>query len=339
MENKVNKKILLILFVMFFVCCIFSIPFAESIDINGVYVHIDKEVNREVVGYGINTNEEYDYFDVKEEFEKRKEKETKDKDVFVELIIKNNNPYETAIIKIKEKTNANFKQYDIDKIDSKLEIALKPNEQKVLNYSYHYEKNFILDLFESIFDRDKEKKVNYEKFYYEDDINKTDINPEENKEDITIKHTLNNNSKPYSIVILILISGIVGLSIAFITYIFIKNIIHKNNDDNINLIIFTLLCAIIVNLIFYKPALANSFIPNIYIKGHVNTGRINTIVLFNERYYEFLYEIEVEYENKNEITNENIDTDGDGLNDALEYLYMTDKNDKDTDGDGLNDYL
>ena len=84
---------------------------------------------------------------------------------------------------------------------------------------------------------------------------------------------------------------------------------------------------------------AKSYEPVLYQKGQNFTKTITETVVFNERYFNFSYEITVKYENKHEITNYEIDTDGDGLSDALEYLYMTDINNKDTDGDGLNDYL
>ena len=344
---KKVKYIFSFIFIVYFISSNINTLHAKSINMNGINIRLNAEVIKENLNIGKNTDE-----DVKSDIvTDNSKKEPKDKSVKVELNIRNNNPYETADVTIVEKVNSGFKQLDSNKIDRKISFKLESNKEKTFKYNYRYDKHFILDQFNKLIYGenevyDAEYNINNEEDekitpYKEDLKNKKGVDASSsNIKDEESRKYIKTNS---NILLIILISIIIGLAVLYGFILFLRTLRNKDIDfddyNKFNSFVILLIISLFLNILYKTNIYANDYDPILYQKGQNFTNIITETVEFNERYYNFSYEITVKYENKHEITNYEIDTDGDLLVDALEYLYMTDINEKDTDGDGLSDYL
>lgn len=154
--------------------------------------------------------------------------------------------------------------------------------------------------------------------------------------DEKIDRKIENNIR---IILLVVIIFVICLVVLFIFYVFMRSYQNKDIDFDkyVGQIVIILAISMLCNI--GSKAMASDYIPNIYEYGKTYEKTIYTIVKFDEKYYKFNYIITLEYTNNNEISDYETDTDGDGLVDALEYKYMTDRTKADTDGDGLSDYI
>ncbi len=337
MKNKIKSKTKYLLIVIITICSCF-VCYGKSITVGNMDVRLTADVEKEKLSSGIKIDDENE----EEINETTTNKEPKDKTVQIELTIRNNNPYETANVTIVEKVNSGFKQLGSNKIDRKVSFKLESNKEKIFKYNYKYEKHFILDQFNKLIygDNDSSEEVNNDNNTVIGDKN---IKIEDSNNNKLIEESKNKKSKGLNILLIIFICIIIGLAVVYGFTLFLRSLNDKDVDlDDFNkyngfIIIFVL--SFVISIIGKSNIYANSYEPVLYQKGQNFTKTITETVVFNERYFNFSYEITVKYENKHEITNYEIDTDGDLLSDALEYLYMTDINNKDTDGDGLSDYL
>lgn len=364
MIKKICKNQTLIFFIVVALIFIFNANFlyAKSLELNGIKVSLTTDVVKRKVGKGVSVKEENNFSskeeNVSETSENSKytndfneEDKTRDEYVKISLSVRNNNPYESANITIKENVNSGFKQIASNKLDKKISFKIDSKKEKTYKYNYKYTKHTILDQIKKIIYGDKESveiennDVNIET----DDGSKIEIEDkdfkyqEQTTEKVTGEDKENKKDNTFKTVLILFIIIIVGISIFIMFLTFIQTIRDKdvdfNDKNNFNSFILFLVMSLLISITFNKNVFATDYTPVIYQKGESFTKTIKESVLFNDRYFEFSYEITVKYENKNEITDYETDTDGDGLVDALEYLYMTDINDKDTDGDGLSDYL
>lgn len=346
MKNKIKIKILYLLIIFTTICSCY-ICFAKSITVGNMDVRLNTDVEKEKLSTGIRIDDENE----EEISETTTNKEPKDKTVKIELTIRNNNPYETANVTIVEKINSGFKQLGSNKVDRKISFKLESNKEKTFKYNYKYEKHFILDQFNKLIygENDSYEEVNNGNNIVLGDRN-TNIDDTGNIRNITdnnnnkfIEENRNKKSKGSNILLITFICIIIGIAVVYGFTLFLRSLNDKDVDlddfNKYNGFILIMILSLVISIIGRTNIYANSYEPVLYQKGQNFTKTITETVVFNERYFNFSYEITVKYENKHEITNYEIDTDGDLLVDALEYLYMTDINNKDSDGDGLSDYL
>ena len=364
------RNIITMIFLLYTFYLIFSCNnlYAKSIELNGIKVSLTTDVVKRAVGKGVNvkednsfsnreesaaevnTNEEFG--DNESEYTETSSKNSRDEYVKVSLSIRNNNPYESANITITEKVNKGFKQVETNKLDKKISFKLESNKEKSYKYNYKYSKHTLLDQIQSMIygdgsvdeiernDSEIDVKDGIKIDINENDKSNNEINGSKSKkaEDIT-----NKKDNTYKIVLIVFIVVILGFTIFMLFLTFIHSIRDKDVDfgdrGGFNPYVLFLTSMLLISMLYKNNLYATSYTPIMYQKGESFTKTIKETVLFNDRYFAFSYEISVRFDNKHEITDYETDTDGDGLVDALEYLYMTDINDKDTDGDGLSDYL
>ena len=342
--------------------------FAKSIDINGIKVSITTDVISKKVSTGTSVKEENEFSNKEEnvdeiivnteegdiEYDNNINSDNKGRDEYVKvsLSIRNNNPYESANITITEKINRGFKQVETNKLDKKISFKLESNKEKTYKYNYKYSKNTLLDQIDSIIYGDGSVED------IENDNIQVDIKNQEGIEindkdridfDVNDKDKAIINEKEkkkdslFKIILILFIVIILGFTIFMLFLTFIQRIKDRDIDfgdkGNFSLFVVFIISALLISMSYKNNSYATDYTPIMYQKGESFTKTIKDTILFNDRYFEFSYEISVRFDNSHEITNYDIDTDGDGLVDALEYLYMTDINDKDSDGDGLSDYL
>lgn len=364
MKVKVLKTIYLVLVSIIFIC--FS-SYSKSIELNGIKVSLTTDVVKKIVGKGVSVKED-NRFSNKEESKIDKEGESdsgielgddydttnkgRDEHVKITLNIRNNNPYESVNVTITEKVNKGFKQVATNKLDNKISFKLDSNKEKVYKYNYKYSKNTLLDQIDSIIygdgrvndieGSDNEIDVKSGVGSSIDDKNKSNEETSKNKSKI-VDDTTNRRDNTFKIVLIVFIVLILGISVFIMFLTFIRSIRDKDVDfgdgGGFNPFVLFIITTLIISLIYRNYSYAADYTPIMYEKGVSYTKIISETVLFNDRFFDFSYEISVKFDNKHEITDYELDTDGDGLVDALEYLYMTNINDKDSDGDGLSDYL
>lgn len=367
-KMKQNKAIVFGITIVMLIAISCISTYSKSIELNGIKVSLTTDVVKKIVGKGVNVKEDNRFSNKEEsadepnvnteegdiEYDNNINSDNKGRDEYVRvsLSIRNNNPYESANVSITEIVNKGFKQVEANKLDKKISFKLDCNKEKVYKYNYKYSKNTLLDQIENIIYGDgsvediasdktqvditnsKNISVNDEGIANFDtsDKEKDDIDEKEKKKDNTFK-----------IILIVFIVIILGFTIFMLFLTFIQSVRDKDVDfgdrGGFNPYVLFLISMLIISMLNKNHSYATDYTPIMYQKGESFTKTITDTVLFNDRYFEFSYEISVRFDNSHEITNYDIDTDGDGLVDALEYLYMTDINDKDTDGDGLSDYL
>ena len=344
MQKKIKNKIIYLLVIFATICSCF-VCYGKTISVGNMDVRLYADVMQENLTTEKKVNEE------DETISENNKKEPKDKSVNIELSIRNNNPYETADVTIVEKVNSGFKQLGTNKIDRRISFKLESNNEKTFKYNYKYEKHIILDQFNKLIYGDNDS---YEEIHNDNnivvgdkntnlEIDDSERNGVDNSKDKIIEEKKKNKQKNSNLLLIIFICIVIGLAVVYGFTLFLRSLNDKDIDlDDFNkyngfIIIFVL--SLVISIIGKTNIYASNYEPIIYQKGQSFTKTIIETVEFNERYFNFSYEITVKYENKHEITSYEIDTDGDLLSDALEYLYMTDINNKDTDGDGLLDYL
>ena len=341
--------------------------FAKSIDINGIKVSITIDVISKKVSTGTSVKEENKFSDKESadetnvnteegdnesEYTETSSKNSRDEYVKVSLSIRNNNPYESANVTITEIVNRGFKQVETNKLDKKISFKLESNKEKTYKYNYKYSKHTLLDQIQSMIYGDgsvDEIESNDNEIDVKDgakiDINdnnksSNEINDDKSKIEDNPTKKKDNTFKIVLIVFVVLILG-VTVFIMFLT--FIQSIRDKDVDfgdsGGFKSYALFLISTLLISMLYKNLSYAADYTPIMYQKGESFTKTIKETILFNDRYFEFSYEISIRFDNKHEITDYETDTDGDGLVDALEYLYMTNINDKDSDGDGLSDYL
>ena len=363
MKSKLLKIIYFSLLISTFIC--FS-SYSKSIELNGIKVSLTADVIKKTVGKGTNVKED-NSFSSKEESVNASENvelenseieynesssKTRDEYVKISLSIRNNNPYESANITITEKVTKGFKQVDTNKLDKKISFKLESNKEKSYKYNYKYSKYTLLDQIQSMIygdgsvddieskDSEIEVKDGIKIDINDNDKSSGEINANKSKiEDNTTKKKDNT----FKIALIVFLVFILGATVFIMFLTFIQSIRDKDVDfggsGGFKPYALFLISTILISMLYKNLSYAADYTPIMYEKGENYTKTIKETVLFNDRYFEFSYEISVKFDNKHEITNYDIDTDGDGLVDALEYLYMTNINDKDSDGDGLSDYL
>lgn len=363
MKSKVLKFIYFTFLIGVFIC--FS-SYSKSIELNGVKVSLTADVVKNAVGKGVNVKED-NSFSSKEESTNVSENDElndneiesnelsekiRDKYVKISISIRNNNPYELANITITEKVNKGFKQVDTNKLDKKISFKLESNKEKSYNYNYKYSKHTLLDQIQSMIYGDgsvDEIESNDNEINVKDGV-KIDIN-DNNKSSGEINankskiedNTTKKKDNTFKIVLIVFLVLILGATVFIMFLTFIQSIRDKDVDfgdsGGFKPYAIFLISTLLISMLYKNLSYAADYTPIMYEKGENYTKTIKETVLFNDRYFEFSYEISVRFDNKHEITDYYTDTDGDGLVDALEYLYMTNINDKDSDGDGLSDYL
>ena len=345
MKIKIKNKANYLLIVIITICSCF-ICYGKSIDLNGLKINLKTNVSKDTINVGKSINSDKD----------SGSKETKvsdDEYVKAELIVKNDNPYEVANVTIEEIKPGGFKQLDSSKNDVKINIKLGPKSDKKIEYIYRYHKSFLKDQNNSIlYDEngniiDNNKNISHEASNNKnttDENRKYKISNNKNKGNIDEEA---NDLKKGAFYILKFILVFIGCVVLLFVFIMLYKTIKGNDDnffDNVDgfkgLIIFILI-SISMNICFSNMTLAkNVYVPQVYEYGKTYEKVIYEPIYFNDGLYRFAYKISFTFESSYLINDEDYenDTDGDGLVDAFEYQYMTDKNNVDTDGDGLSDY-
>ena len=364
--NKMRFKILYLVSIVAIILICFS-SYSKSIELNGIKVSLTTDVVKKTIGKGVSVKED-NRFSNKEEnttevneniesensenYDRGSSSKTRDEYVKVSLSIRNNNPYESANITITEKVNKGFKQVDTNKLDKKISFKLESNKEKTYKYNYKYSKHTLLDQIQSmIYGNGSVDEIgsNSDGIDIKDSV-KIDVKDKDKSDngiDSDKTKELDNTTKKkdnlFKIVLIVFVVLILGVTVFIMFLTFIQSIRDKDVDfgdrGGFKPYALFLISALLISMLYKNLSYATDYTPIMYQKGESFTKTITDTVLFNDRYFEFSYEINVKFENKQEITNYDIDTDGDRLVDALEYLYMTNINDKDSDGDGLSDYL
>lgn len=323
---------------------------AKSIDLNGVIVSLTAEVSKKTESIGQNVKED-NRFSTTEYEKEAKEKE--DKYVQIELTIKNNNPYESANVTIEEVAPTGFRQLDSSKNEKVIKTQIDAKSEKKYKYNYRYHQSFL---------KDQDNSVLYDSYgniidrFDEVDIDvkeKRGILPNKNNK---VKNVMSNNEnideeasdlkKGVTRIVLFLVIFVVCVILLLAFLMFYRTLKGHDdfydNKDSFNCFILFLLISFVLNILICNRSFAKSkYTPQIYEYGKTYEKVIYEPVYFKDGLYRFAYKISFTFESSYEISDEDYenDTDGDGLIDAFEYMYMTDKNNVDTDGDGLNDYL
>ena len=326
-----------------------SFLYGKNMELNGLKITLNSEVSKETINIGKNVNDDLNDNDEKEI------KIPNDKYVKTNLIIKNDNPYETAHITIEEIVPAGFRQIDSSKNERIINITLEPKSDIRYEYIYRYHESFLKDQNSSIlYDEDGNiiESVNDVKY---EDKNDNKLVTKENKKNKISKKSKKGNIEEESEdlkkgaleIVKLIIAFVVCVVLLLIFIMFYKTIKGNdsyffNNNDSFKFFIIILLISVVINILNSRSILANNrYEPQIYEYGKSYEKVIYEPVYFNEALYKFAYKITFSYDSNYIISDEDYekDTDGDGLIDAFEYLYMTDKENVDTDGDGLSDYI
>lgn len=348
-KNRIKISLLLISLIAMFSC---SILYGKSIDLNGVKINLNADVSKEHVNLGKYVNNEKE----KEELDKKDNKEPEDKYVKIDLVLKNYNPYEALNVTVEEIAPTGFRQLESKKNDTIINERIEPKLEKKIEYTYRYHYSFLKDQNTSIlYDEDgliidKNNSITYENSSNKNSIKegkKLKING--NKRNGNFDEAAQDLKKGLFDILKFIIIFVVCVSILYAFIMVYKTI--KGNDDNyfndyddpFKCFLIILFASIVINLIFNKNIVfaEMNYTPQIYEYGKSYERVIYEPVYFNDRLYRFAYKISVSFESSYIISDEDYenDTDGDGLIDAFEYQYMTDKNNVDTDSDGINDYL
>lgn len=346
---KENKKVLMsIIFTFLTVLLTVRFSFGKTLSLNGVTLNLDVETVKKSEPKGINVNDNISYST--EEFETVKKEE--DKQVKVKLVIKNNNSFEKAKIKIESSIPKGFRLNGSNKNDVE-NVVVESNETKTYNYAYYYRDSFLKDQNnEWNYDEngnliEESKNIRYET---SSNGNSTDDKKTKNYDDKYVNKKIIESDKNrlnigISKIIVVVISFVLALVVLFAIIMIYRSIKDKNIDssyDGFNVFILIFISFMLINTILMKSfVFANEYSPQIYEYGKTYTKVISETVTFDELHYKFAYKITLEYEGIYNVSDEDYenDTDGDGLVDAFEYQYMTDRNNVDTDGDGLSDYI
>ena len=329
----------------------FNNSYAKSIELNGIKVTLTTEIEKKKVGRGIDVKEPNRFSNTEYETEKS---EPEDKYVKVELAVKNSNTYESANVIIEELLPMGFRQISSDKIDREINVKVEKGEEKRFNYSYQYHKSFLRDQYSSIaYDEDgniiyKNEDVSFENQKsvnkYIDDNIKT---KQENQKGISdINEESEDLRKGAFDILKFLIIFIACIILLIVFLMFYKTIRGKDNffnyKDPFNCFVIFILLSIIIRFVFCHDAFAKTkYSPQVYESGKRYEKVIYEPIHFNDGIYRFAYKISFSFDSSYEISDIDYetDTDGDLLVDALEYQYMTDKENVDTDGDGISDYM
>ena len=327
--DRFKFKIFKIIFFITILSCQMPIYAGKTVNINGVVVTIDTEVVKKNIPTGGSVKDSEDFSEIE-----NNEKTPEDQMVKIELTIKNENPYEAVNVTVSEKINKGFRQTSSNKTDKKISFKLDTKKSKTIKYNYRYDKKYISEQISGFFVRNKNNQYTETK--------KKDLNTDVDKNIISQNDIEKNKKNGLNVLFIIFISIVIGALILFVIYNLIKKIKENNDDNDIfgsnNFFIVVLVSGILINLLFSKTYYANKYKPIIYEKDMSYKEDITESLLFNNRYFDFSYEITIKYENKNENLDFDTDTDEDGLSDGYEYLYMTNMYHFDTDGDGLSDY-
>lgn len=350
MESIIRNKIIYFI-VLLTLPTVSMCSYGKSIDLNGVRISISAETTKESINKGTSVNEDNKFSQT--EFETKK-KELEDKNVKIELKINNNNPYETANVTIEEMMPVGFRQLDNSKNEKVINAKIDSNSEKIYKYNYRYHKSFLKDQHNSInYDEDGNIIDNNTEIEISNNSNKNNISVNErNKNSINKKYigSIEEEAKDVrkgAFKILMFLVAFLACVLILIAFLMFYRTMRDNDDffndrDSFNCLIFFVTISLIINILFLnKNTFAKTYEPQIYEYGKSYEKVIYEPVYFNDGLYRFAYKITVSFDNTYEITDEDYekDTDGDGLIDAFEYMYMTDKENVDTDGDGLNDYI
>lgn len=344
--HKIIKSIYIV--ALFIILINKSIFYAKTIDINGIKAEINVKTIRENIVKGASTKDNNNST-IGNNTKEKDNKVPEDKYVIVELIIDNKNLYETANITIEEIAPTGFRQLESKKQDKVVNIKLKARTEKKIEYNYRYHQSFLKEQNNSIL--------------YDDDGNIID-----NSKDITLNNNENslsieNDTKKYKSntkeeeylqkgatqILILILTFIACVGLIYVFRMFYKTIkdnddnFFKDNSDKFLQICLLLIASIIISILGHsdKVLADKTYKAQIYEYGKNYEKVIYDAVDFNGSLYRFAYKITVSYGNDYIISEEDYekDTDKDLLVDALEYQYMTDKNDVDTDKDGLSDYI
>ena len=156
-----------------------SFLYCKNIELNGLKIGLSTNVSKETVNIGKSVNEE-------KQDDKEEKKNTEDKYVKVELIVENDNPYETANVTIEEIAPTGFRQLESRKNEKIINIKLDAKAEKKIEYTYRYHQSFLKDQNSSIiYDEDRNLI---------DNTNNISFNNEKNSSS-SIENRQNNKSK------------------------------------------------------------------------------------------------------------------------------------------------
>ena len=347
MMKKYKRTITFTILILLFILLInSSFSFAKTIDINGIKVSLTTEVIKKEAVRGVNVKDDNRFINnnANEDTNETKEK-IQDEYVKVELSVSNQNPYETANVTIEEIPLADFKQVETLKNEKVIKFNLKSKSTNKYNYRYGYHKSFLKGQHNSIL-YDEDGNIidgNKDTQYIEEDKK---IQIESQTKGGGLEEEARDLRRGVFFIVRLLIIFVVCVILLMVFLMFYKTIKgqddYYDNYDSFNSIIFFVIISFLINICFIKVSFAKSaYEPQIYEYGKSYEKVIYENVQFNDALYKFAYKITVSFDGAYEIVEEDYenDTDSDGLLDAFEYLYMTDKNDVDTDKDGLSDYL
>lgn len=350
MSKSNSKKFIKIFIVLFMILSFDFSSFSKTIDINGISVSLNVETAKKKVGTGVNVKDNNKFSDT--EYEKE-EKEIEDESIDVKLSIKNKNSYENAKIVVEDSIPKGFRKIDNDNKNTHFNLSLEPNVDKEYKFTYKYHKSYLKDqnnefLYDNdgniIDDKNDIKYIENSKRKNSDNNNKNiKYNDKEGKNAEEIVKSANKKHGYKIIISIILFFICIGMIFAFrMLYRYIKDKDSETFGNDYNAFIFIIILSMLVSTLSINSiSYAKDYVPQIQEFGKTYTKVISERVKYNDVYYVFAYKVTIEYENTYEVTDEDyeVDTDGDGLVDAFEYEYMTDKNNPDTDSDGLSDYM
>ena len=348
-----NIKTIIKYFLAFVIVILFCriVSYAKTIELNGLDVSIVAEVNKKSssVGSGVNdekfSNTEYE----------KEEKMIEDRYVQIELTINNKNNYEIAIVSIEEIKPAGFRQLESNKNEKITNTKIDCKSEKKFSYNYYYRNSFLKDedssiLYDengNIIDNNKEVSVEYKDKSNDISTNKNKSMSNKINDYNNVEEEVSDLKRGATRILLFLLVFVLCVVLLIVFMMFYKTIKGNDNffsnENSFKYFILLMLLSVSINIVFYKNAIfaKNSYIPQIYEYGKSYEKVIYEPVYFNDGLYRFAYKISFSFDSSYVISDEDYenDTDGDGLVDALEYQYMTDKTNIDTDNDGLSDYL
>ena len=334
-----------------FILLVSCISYARNLNFYGFNINLNLTVSSNLQD---TTDKEESLSDEDYEFSsnviKNSESNVTDRFVDVKLTLNNLNPYEAANIKISEIIPPGFRQ--IDKEFDSHNIQSRVDSKGEIEYSFRYifDKTYIRDKDEGIIFDENGNVIGNASSDRNSIFNINNLFNTKNKNNIIEnkdRQNINDDAKdlrygvgPGILILLIFLGCIILFIVLLMLYRSIKGNFNSFHRDDYfkSLIIFFILYIIAGNKISYASNLSAH---QLYEYGKTYEKVIFDNISFNDSLYRFAYAVTITYESKYGISEDdyNTDTDGDGLYDALEYQYMTDKNNVDSDGDMLSDYI
>ena len=251
-----------------------------------------------------------------------------------DVLIKNLNIYSDLEIKVEAIENENFKNYSRSR-----KLVIGAGKEEGISFDYTYNKPTRKY-------NPKERDVKSKKdlaYIVEGDVEASSSYVDERYrrekggyegEDIDTKDVEQSKLKRKGLILaLIVLSMLVSILVIY----FIRRYIRENNEFYHIFFIIVVSIVLVISIIFHKTNIY-AYTHQTFIKNTEYSHTYTCEVWHGGAAYTFRYRVSYKYVGDIPTSEEDLDTDTDGLYDNYEIYYMTDINSEDTDGDGISDY-